>query len=187
MNQKNLTFFHTIKVSFWTLLSRIAGLLRDIATTSLLGASFLHDVFAITLKIPNVFRTLFAEGAFSQAFIPIYSELNNSNNKFETKEFINNIFGLMLSVLFTVIVIGLFFSPAIAYIFAPGFYLDPLKKDLTIQLIQIMLPYLGLISLVAFAAGIQNTHQRFSLPAATPIIFNFSSSLYIRARSFPVL
>ncbi|MEK9649494.1 MAG: murein biosynthesis integral membrane protein MurJ [Gammaproteobacteria bacterium] len=172
MNKNNRTFLNTIKVSFWTFLSRIAGLLRDIATTSLLGASFMHDVFVIALKIPNVFRRLFAEGAFSQAFIPIYSQITNNEDKGEAKRFVNNIFALMLLVLFVVVVVGLFFSPVIAYVFAPGFYLDPEKKDLTIKLIQIMLPYLGLISLVAFAAGIQNTHQKFSLPAATPLIFN---------------
>jgi putative peptidoglycan lipid II flippase len=169
---KTSTFLNALRISFWTLLSRIAGLIRDIATTSLLGATFLHDVFVIALKIPNVFRRLFAEGAFSQAFIPIYSQLISQDDPEETKLFINHIFGLMLSVLFIVVGIGLFFSPAIAYIFAPGFYLNPEKKDLTLQLIQIMLPYLGLISLVAFAAGIQNTHQKFSLPAATPLIFN---------------
>lgn len=174
MTQKKSTLLNTLKVSFWTLLSRIAGLLRDVATTSLLGASFLHDVFVVALKIPNVFRRLFAEGAFSQAFIPIYSQLNSLDDKDEARAFIDHIFGLMLVVLFLVTTIGLLFSPAIAYIFAPGFYLDPNKNSLTVQLIQIMLPYLGLISLVAFAAGIQNTHQKFSLPAATPLVFNIT-------------
>jgi putative peptidoglycan lipid II flippase len=174
VTQKKSTLLNTLKVSFWTLLSRIAGLIRDIATTSLLGASFLHDVFVVALKIPNVFRRLFAEGAFSQAFIPIYSHLNSLDDKDEARAFIDHIFGLMLVVLFLVTTIGLLFSPAIAYVFAPGFYLDPNKNSLTVQLIQIMLPYLGLISLVAFAAGIQNTHQKFSLPAATPLVFNIT-------------
>lgn len=174
MTQKKATLLNTLKVGFWTLLSRLAGLIRDITTTSLLGASFFHDVFVIALKIPNVFRRLFAEGAFSQAFIPIYSHLNSLDDKHQARLFIDHIFGLLLVVLFVVIILGLFFSPVIAYIFAPGFYLDPNRNSLTVQLIQIMLPYLGLISLVAFAAGIQNTHQKFSLPAATPLVFNIT-------------
>ena len=110
MTAKTSTFLNTLRVSFWTLLSRIAGLARDIATTSLLGATFLHDVFVIALKIPNVFRRLFAEGAFSQAFIPIYSQLMSQDDPEETKLFVNHIFGLMLSVLFVVVGIGLFLS-----------------------------------------------------------------------------
>ena len=161
------------KVGSWTGISRVFGLLRDITTTGLLGTSSgLHDIFVVVLKIPNVFRRFFAEGAFSQAFIPIYNEYQEHKSTEEIKEFINNLAGTLLSFLFIFTMIALFFAPIFIFIFAPGFYFDPIKKDLAVNVLRIMFPYLGLISLVAFAGGIQNSHQRFSLPAATPIIFN---------------
>ena len=177
--QQNKLFVDTsmfksyFKVGSWTGLSRVFGLLRDITTTGLLGTSSgLHDIFVVVLKIPNVFRRFFAEGAFSQAFIPIYSEYQEHKSTEEIKDFINNLAGTLLSFLFIFTIIALFFAPIFIFIFAPGFYFDPLKKDLAVNVLRIMFPYLGLISLVAFAGGIQNSHQRFSLPAATPIIFN---------------
>ena len=168
------TFFSTIKVGSWTLVSRIAGLVRDIFTTSLLGATFFHDIFVVVLKIPNVFRKFFAEGAFSQAFIPIYSEYLGKNDEIESQEFLNSLFGILLTALFIFTTIALLFAPIFIFIFAPGFYFDVQKKELAIDLLRIMFPYLALISLVAFAAGIQNSHNKFSIPAITPLIFNLS-------------
>ena len=160
------------KVSGWTGISRIFGLIRDISTTSLLGASVFHDIFVITLKIPNVFRRFFAEGAFNQAFIPIYSDYQKNKNESQTLDFLNSLAGFLITFLFFFTIIVLIFAPIFIFIFAPGFYFDPIKKDLSIEVLRIMFPYLALISLVAFAGGIQNSHARFSLPAFTPILFN---------------
>ena len=177
MNQvikKNPNLLNSIKkVSGWTSLSRIFGLIRDIATTGLLGASYLHDIFVVILKIPNLFRRFFAEGAFNQAFIPVYSEYYKKKNDHEAKDFLNSLFGTLLTFLFCFTVLVLLFSPLVVMIFAPGFYSDPVKQNISVDILRIMFPYLSLISLVAFASGIQNTHSKFSIPAATPIVFNF--------------
>ena len=172
LSQSN--FFSTIKVGGWTLVSRIAGLIRDIFTTNLLGASFFHDIFVVVLKIPNVFRKFFAEGAFSQAFIPIYSEYLGKNDEKGGQEFLNSLLGILLTALFIFTSLALLFAPIFILIFAPGFYFDSQKQELAVSLLRIMFPYLALISLVAFAAGIQNSHNKFSIPAITPLIFNLS-------------
>ena len=162
------------KVVSGTGLSRIFGLIRDISTTNLLGASIFHDIFVICLKIPNLFRRFFAEGAFNQAFIPIYSDYEKENNSDSTFEFLNSLAGILITTVFIFTLIVLIFAPIFIFIFAPGFYFDPVKKDLAINVLRIMFPYLALISLVAFAGGIQNTHKRFSIPAYTPVFFNLS-------------
>ena len=170
LSQSN--FFSTIKVGGWTLVSRVAGLIRDIFTTNLLGASFFHDIFVVVLKIPNVFRKFFAEGAFSQAFIPIYSEYLGKNDEKGGQEFLNSLLGILLTTLFIFTSLALIFAPIFILVFAPGFYFDSQKQELAVNLLRIMFPYLALISLVAFAAGIQNSHNKFSIPAITPLIFN---------------
>ncbi len=179
MNQKNhspnLSIFNSAtKVAGWTGISRIFGLIRDITTTSLLGASVFHDIFVVTLKIPNLFRQVFAEGAFNQAFIPVYSDYQKNNNEKHTKEFINSLAGTFVGILFIFTILFLTFAPIFIFIFAPGFYFDDVKRELSVNVLRIMFPYFALISLVAFAGSIQNSHGRFSLPAATPIIFNIS-------------
>ena len=167
-------FINLRKVISGTGLSRIFGLITDISTTNLLGASIFHDIFVICLKIPNLFRRFFAEGAFNQAFIPIYSDYEKENNSDSTFEFLNSLAGILITTLFIFTLIVLIFAPIFIFIFAPGFYFDPVKKDLAINVLRIMFPYLALISLVAFAGGIQNTHKRFSIPAYTPVFFNLS-------------
>ena len=109
-------FFSTIKVGGWTLISRVAGLTRDIFTTNLLGASIFHDIFVVVLKIPNVFRKFFAEGAFSQAFIPIYSEYVSSKDEKGSQDFLNALFGILLSALFIFSVLALLFAPLFIYL-----------------------------------------------------------------------
>ena len=179
MNQKihssNSSIFNSVKkVGGWTGISRVFGLIRDITITSLLGVSVFHDIFIVTLKIPYLFRRFFAEGAFNQAFIPVYSDYQKNNIEKDTKEFINSLAGTFVGILFVFTILVLIFAPIFIFIFAPGFYFDDLKRELAVSVLRIMFPYLALISLVAFAGGIQNTHGRFSLPASTPIIFNVS-------------
>ena len=171
-NQTFILFGSLKKIISGTGLSRIFGLIRDISTTSLMGASIYHDIFVITLKIPNLFRRFFAEGAFNQAFIPIYSDYEKIGNKKETVNFLNAIAGSLIVVLFLFTILVLLFAPIFILIFAPGFYFDPEYQETAIKTLRIMFPYLALISLVAFAGGIQNTHQKFSVPAFTPIVFN---------------
>jgi putative peptidoglycan lipid II flippase len=165
---------NTAKVSFWTFSSRILGLLRDIATTSLLGAGVAHDVFVVMLRIPNVFRSMVAEGAFNQAFIPVLIELKKKNNPHEIKLFINKVFSVLLSFVFIFTVISMILAPVIILIFAPGFYFDPEKKIMAINVLRLTFPYLFFISLVALFGGVLNSYQNFSIPAATPIIFNLT-------------
>jgi putative peptidoglycan lipid II flippase len=172
--KNNKVYSSLIKVSSWTGLSRIFGLIRDISTTSLLGASVFHDIFVVTLKIPNLFRRFFAEGAFNQAFIPIYSDYQKNNDKKDTYEFLNSLAGSFLVILFLFTILVLLITPVFIFIFAPGFYYDDSKRIIAIDLLRIMFPYLALISLVSFASGIQNTHNRFSIPAFTPLIFNIT-------------
>ena len=173
--ENSFNFFGNLrKVISGTGLSRVFGLIRDISTTNLMGASVFHDIFVITLKIPNLFRRFFAEGAFNQAFIPIYTDYEKTNDSDKTNDFLNAIAGTLLSFLFIFTILVLIFAPLFILIFAPGFYLDPFKQGISTDVLRIMFPYLALISLVAFAGGIQNTHQKFSIPAFTPVVFNLS-------------
>ena len=116
------------KVITGTSFSRFFGLLRDVFTTNLLGASFFHDIFVICLRIPNLFRRFFAEGAFNQAFVPIYAEYEKENNHFKTNEFLNSIAGTLLLCLFVFTLLVLVFAPIFIFLFAPGFYFDPIKQ-----------------------------------------------------------
>ena len=172
-NNPQIGIFGSLKkVVTGTGLSRVFGLFRDISTTNLMGASVFHDIFVICFKIPNTFRHFFAEGAFNQAFIPVYSDYHKNNDEKSAKEFLNAVAGTLLVILFTFSILVLLFAPIFLFMFAPGFYFDPQKKFLSVEILRIMFPYLALISLVAFAGGIQNTHNKFSIPAFTPVIFN---------------
>ena len=176
-------FFKTGLVSFWTFISRIFGLIRDVVTTSLLGSSLAHDVFVVMLKIPNVFRRLVAEGAFNQAFVPVLTEYKNLNSFEETKEVINKSFTFIF--LASGILVGLvfIFTPIFVFIFAPGFFYDESKLALSQNILRITFPYLFFISLVALSGSILNTFNKFSVPAATPIFFNLSiilCAIYLR-------
>ena len=126
------------------------------------------------MKIPSVFRRLFAEGAFNQAFIPVLAEYKENNSPEETKDLINFTFGALSSALLCVTILALLAAPIFVMVFAPGFYLEPLKKELAIDILQITFPYLFFISLVALSGSILNSYERFSLPALTPLFYNLS-------------
>ncbi len=161
-------------VSGMTLVSRIFGFVRDAVIARAFGAGLMTDAFFVAFKIPNLLRRLFAEGAFSQAFVPILAEYKNRRTPDETRLLVDHVSGLLAVALFVVTVIGVLAAPAIIYVSAPGFYASPEKRDLAIQLLRIIFPYIFFISLTALAGGILNTYSRFSVPAFTPVLLNLS-------------
>ena len=159
-------------MSFWTFVSRILGLARDIVFTSLLGAGVALDAYIVITKIPNVFRRIFAEGAFNQAFVPILSEYKENNSENEVKVLINNVFGVLSSALLVITAVVLVITPIFVLVFAPGFYEEPIKKELATDILRITFPYLFFVSLVALSGSIMNTYGKFSIPALTPVFYN---------------
>ena len=158
-------------VSFWTFISRILGLARDIVFTSLLGAGVALDTYVVITKIPNVFRRIFAEGAFNQAFVPVLSEYKENKTEGEVKNLINNVFGMLSSLILIITIIIVFFAPFFILFFAPGFYVEPIKRELATDILRITFPYLFFVSLVALSGSIMNTFGKFSIPALTPVFY----------------
>ena len=161
-------------VSSLTLVSRILGYLRDFIIARAFGASLATDAFFVAFRIPNLLRRLFAEGAFSQAFVPVLAEHKNKGSPEEVRSLIDGVATLLLVALVVVAALGMAAAPIIVYLSAPGFAADPGKFDLTVTLLRITFPYIVFISLVAFSAGILNTWNRFSVPAVTPALLNVS-------------
>ena len=159
-------------VSFWTFLSRILGLVRDMVLTGLFGAGASLDAFVVITKIPNVFRRIFAEGAFNQAFVPVLSEYKINKTENEVKALINKTFGLLSSSILILTTLVLLFTPLFVYLFAPGFANDPIKSELAVDILRITFPYLFFVSLVALSGSILNTYDKFSIPALTPLFYN---------------
>lgn len=161
-------------VSSMTLLSRILGFVRDALIARVFGAGMLTDAFFVAFKIPNLLRRLFAEGAFSQAFVPILAEYKNRQGQDATHRLVNQVGTMLTLVLVLVALAGVVGAPWVAYVSAPGFRADPEKFELTVTLLRITFPYIIFISLVALAAGILNTYSKFSVPAFAPVLLNVS-------------
>lgn len=161
-------------VSSMTLLSRILGFVRDTAIARVFGAGLATDAFFVAFKLPNFLRRLFAEGAFSQAFVPILGEYKNRRGEDELHNLIDYVSGMLALVLFVVTLLGVLGAPWIVYVSAPGFAKDADKMQLTIDLLRITFPYIFFISLTALAGGILNTFSRFAVPAFTPVLLNVS-------------
>jgi putative peptidoglycan lipid II flippase len=159
-------------VSSMTLLSRILGFARDAIIARVFGAGMLTDAFFVAFKIPNLLRRLFAEGAFSQAFVPILAEYKNRKGHDATQILVNQVGTILTLALVGIALLGIVGAPWVAYISAPGFRADPDKFELTVTLLRITFPYIVFISLVALAAGILNTHSKFSVPAFAPVLLN---------------
>ncbi len=160
-----------VVVSSMTFLSRISGLIRDIAFSYVFGASQLADIFFVAFRVPNFFRRLFAEGAFNQAFIPVLIEFKVKGRE-ELRYFLSSVSGLFGFVLFVFVLIGVIGAEQLVLLFAPGFVSDAEKFDQTTELVRIMFPYIGFISLTAYASGVLNAHDRFAIPALTPVLLN---------------
>lgn len=161
-------------VSGMTLLSRILGFVRDFVIARAFGAGLATDAFFVAFKLPNLLRRMFAEGAFSQAFVPILGEYKNKRSEDETRTLIDHVAGLLFMVLFAITAIGIAAAPVLVWISAPGFSADPDKFELTVTLTRITFPYILFMSLVALAGGILNSWSRFALPAFTPVLLNLS-------------
>ena len=160
-------------VSSLTLLSRILGYARDFVIARAFGAALVTDAFFVAFRIPNLLRRLFAEGAFSQAFVPVLAEYRNRNPQ-ETRSLLDGVATLLCIALVIAAAAGMAAAPLIVYVSAPGFAADPAKFELTVRMLRITFPYIAFISLVAFAAGVLNTWNRFSVPAVTPTLLNVS-------------
>ncbi|MBK7356756.1 murein biosynthesis integral membrane protein MurJ [Propionivibrio sp.] len=161
-------------ISSMTLLSRILGFVRDFVIARIFGAGMLTDAFFVAFKLPNLLRRLFAEGAFSQAFVPILGEYKNKQGDTEAKRLVDHVATLLILVLFIVTLIGMAAAPLLVYVSAPGFAADATKFALTVELTRITFPYIFFMSLVALAGGILNTWSWFAVPAFTPVLLNLS-------------
>ncbi len=161
-------------VSLGTLLSRVLGLVRDVVFANLLGAAPNADAFFVAFKIPNFLRRLFAEGAFSQAFVPVLAEVKEQGSHAQVKALVNRVAGVLGGSLFVLTALAMLMAPWVALIFAPGFSRDAAKLALTADLIIWTFPYLMLISLTGFCGAILNTYGRFAVPAYTPVLLNLS-------------
>ncbi|MFP5306713.1 MAG: murein biosynthesis integral membrane protein MurJ [Gammaproteobacteria bacterium] len=159
-------------VSAMTLVSRVLGFVRDVLFASAFGAGAAMDAFLIALKIPNFGRRMFAEGAFSQAFVPVLTETKTTGTHDEARDLVAVVMGTLAGVLSLITVVGCLAAPLLIWIFAPGFGADSDKHALGVDLLRWTFPYLMFISLTAMASGVLNSYGRFAVPAFTPVILN---------------
>ncbi|MCX2975053.1 murein biosynthesis integral membrane protein MurJ [Halieaceae bacterium IMCC8485] len=161
-------------VGSMTMISRVLGLLRDIVIAAFVGASANADAFFVAFKIPNFLRRLFAEGAFSQAFVPVLADYKEQGAHDAVQALVDRVAGVLGGTLLLLTLITVAASPIVAAIFAPGFVSQPEKFQLTADMIRITFPYLLLISMTGFCGAILNSYGRFAVPAFTPVFLNLS-------------
>lgn len=160
-------------VAGMTLLSRISGFGRDMVLANFFGASEVADAFFVAFRIPNFFRRLFAEGAFNQAFVPVLIRYK-ARTVAELRLFVAVVAGNLTIALLFVVIAGVLLAPGLVAVFAPGFLGDEERFALTTDMVRITFPYLGFISLTAFAGALQNSHHRYAIPAFTPVLLNLT-------------
>ena len=163
---------HAGIVTFFTFLSRILGVARDLVISHFFGAGWITDAFVQAFTIPNVLRRLTAEGSMTLAFLPLYTEIREKNDPHFAKKFASKTLGLVLGSTTILTGLGMIFSPQLVFLFATGFASSPEKFELTVLLTRIMFPYLIFVSLVAWSMGVLNAEGRFAAPAAAPIFLN---------------
>lgn len=156
------------------MISRVFGFARDIVLAAIFGAGLQFDAFTVAFKIPNFMRRLFAEGSFSQAFVPVLSEYQKQRSKEEVQQFVNAMSGMLGLALLVVALIGVLLAPYIVRLFAPGFVTSGQRFDLAVTMLRVTFPYLMLISLTAFSGAILNTYSRFWVAAFTPVLLNIA-------------
>lgn len=164
----------TLTVSAMTMLSRILGLVRDMVLMTVFGAGGLMDAFIVAFKIPNFLRRLFAEGAFSQAFVPVLSEYKTQQNLLAVQVLVSRASGALLVILTSLTAVVITLSPVVITIFAPGFSDAPEKFNMAADLLRLTFPYLLFISLTAFAGSLLNSYGMFAAPAFAPVLLNLT-------------
>lgn len=170
-------------VGGYTMASRVLGFIRDILTAAFLGAGPIADAFFVAQRLPNLFRSLFAEGAFSAAFVPLFAGTIAHDGQAQAKRFAEDALAVLLTALFIFVLVGEFATPWLLDILAPGFRADATKFALTVRLTRITFPYLLFISLTALQGGVLNSVERFAATAATPILLNvflIAALLFVR-------
>jgi putative peptidoglycan lipid II flippase len=172
-------------VSGMTMLSRVTGLVRELLIARAFGASAYTDAFFVAFRIPNLLRRLFAEGAFSQAFVPILAEYKNKQGDSATKQLVDHVTTILVWALILTCALGMIAAPVIVYFIATGLKSSPQAFDASVLMTRIMFPYIGFMSFVALAGGILNTWRQFKIPAVTPVLLNLSfiaASLFVAPR-----
>ena len=155
-----------------TLASRVTGLIREILMANLFGAGISMDAFVVAFRIPNLLRRLFAEGAFSQAFVPVLGEYRTRRGDAATRELAGKVLAALGAALFLVTLVGIVAAPLVVYAMASGFAADAEKFGLTVAMVRICFPYILFMSLVSFCSGLLNTYGAFKAPAFTPVLLN---------------
>jgi putative peptidoglycan lipid II flippase len=161
-------------VSGLTLVSRILGFVRDFVIARTFGAGVATDAFFVAFRLPNLLRRMFAEGAFSQAFVPILAEYKNRQGDAAAHQLVNRVATVLSLVVAAISLAGIVAAPLLIYVSAPGFSADPDKFALTVELTRITFPYILFMSIVALAGGVLNTWSRFAIPAITPVLLNLA-------------
>ncbi|MBU1360618.1 MAG: lipid II flippase MurJ, partial [Gammaproteobacteria bacterium] len=161
-------------VSLLTLASRVTGLIRDVLMTSVFGVSAMTDAFYVAFRIPNLFRRVFGEGAFSQAFVPVLAATRTEDGDEGAKALVDHVATLLTWALVTVCAIGVIAAPLMVWAMASGLEKNPAGFDAAVVMTRWMFPYIGFMSLVALAGGILNTWRRFAVPAASPVLLNIA-------------
>ena len=155
-------------------LSRILGFVRDVMTAAILGAGPLADAFIVALKLPNLFRRITAEGAFSVSFVPMYAKKLHQQGEVAADDFASNAFAVMTALLLPFVIVAIIAMPVVMYVIAPGFHPGEERYTLAVELTRVTFPYLLLISLSALMGGVLNAHEKFVPFAAAPIVFNLT-------------
>ncbi|MCU0817929.1 MAG: murein biosynthesis integral membrane protein MurJ [Beijerinckiaceae bacterium] len=163
-----------VSVSLWTLLSRVTGFVRDILLARLLGAGLMMDAFAVAFRLPNHFRAIFGEGAFSSAFVPAYTRIRTQAGDLASRRFQGEILTLMLIAQGLLLALVLLFTPGFIRLLAPGFAASGQAMGLAVELTRITFPYLALVSLVVLWTGVLNAEKRFVAGAAAPVLLNLA-------------
>ena len=161
-----------LSFSSMTMVSRILGLVRDMAINATFGANAATDAFWVAFRIPNFMRRLFAEGSFSTAFVPVFTEIKETRPHADLKELVSRVSGTLGGVLLVVTALGLIFTPQVAWLFNLGGGVHTEKFGLTVDLLRLTFPFILFVSLTALAGGALNSFHKFGLPALTPVILN---------------
>ncbi|PIZ32605.1 MAG: murein biosynthesis integral membrane protein MurJ [Alphaproteobacteria bacterium CG_4_10_14_0_8_um_filter_37_21] len=175
---------NVVTVGFFTSLSRVLGMVREMFLSNILGASWITDTFVVAFKFPNFFRRFFAEGAFNAAFVPQFAGTLEKEGEKKAQEIAQNTFSVMAFSLTIFCLFIIIFTPVLIYMIAPGFVNTPEKLDLSITLVRLTFPFILFVSLSALLAGILNSYDRFAAASATPIILNIFMIIALMSYSF---